>query len=759
MISNTTPSLDNVAKELHEVAMLLKDKKSSSGKSTGGGIKGALPSFDAKKTEQYLKNYLKPQSPMMRVFAKMMNSAVGRFLVKTFSYVKFHTSSFFQSLIGIASGVFNKIFGRILQDIQPIIDTLRSTLRFTMDMLVKPALKLGLLLLTPRSDGSRVERAQLKEERKQTKLLQKLSGYVRQAGFGDLFSSGRARGSIIGGKIGAFIGSLFGKQKTTMVGRKTISHGGKEFVVDEGKEVPVAGKAQRALGFAGGVIGGIGKSIFGGVGAASNLLTAIPFIGGILSIIAKVALTAGIFGGVWNYLKQKFPNQTNWLETNVGNPLLSFLNDKVYPVVINILKSIGTSMIDMAIAIPKVILYRLTHFEFGFKKAVKWDEKDYRSFYFSDKGQKILEYEEKRRKGESTTPDEHNKYLKLKNKQQELWKNYQTSLKNLEEYSLGGPEGKKVMDKIQSSADKIVKNTSPSLSPASPTLEYSEGGFESFFQALGSHEGGSAGTKAIGPYIPGRGSAFGKWQIMPENWGAWIKEAGDAGIQFENYTKTAENVEKVARFKLGQYYRYYQNADAAAAAWYSGPIAGDLMTGKNLSGKNDNRIIDYERAMTRGPREGVPGPDVRGYIAKVRAAGETTSSIPNPYDAMRTGITKTTPGFTDAGVGGFFTKFLNDLMGASNDAYVAASNLSMNELSQITAADEAKRMDDIITAVTKTPPETKERRKRERKEKKGDVTVVVNNNGVGPRANVNGVPADPFAFGPLVWATKALGVG
>lgn len=63
----------------------------------------------------------------------------------------------------------------------------------------------------------------------------------------------------------------------------------------------------------------------------------------------------------------------------------------------------------------------------------------------------------------------------------------------------------------------------------------------------------------------GRTGASGKYQILPKNWPSWSQEAGlPAGAEM-----TPENQEKVARFKLRQYYDKY-GAEGAAVAWYSG---------------------------------------------------------------------------------------------------------------------------------------------------------------------------------------------
>lgn len=62
-----------------------------------------------------------------------------------------------------------------------------------------------------------------------------------------------------------------------------------------------------------------------------------------------------------------------------------------------------------------------------------------------------------------------------------------------------------------------------------------------------------------------RTKAFGKYQILPSNWPSWSKEAGLP----EGAEQTPENQEKVARYKLGQYFDKY-GAEGALVAWYSG---------------------------------------------------------------------------------------------------------------------------------------------------------------------------------------------
>lgn len=91
---------------------------------------------------------------------------------------------------------------------------------------------------------------------------------------------------------------------------------------------------------------------------------------------------------------------------------------------------------------------------------------------------------------------------------------------------------------------------------------FSGGGneFDNLVAAIGGQEsGGNYNAKN------GRTGASGKYQIMPDNWPSWSREAGlPAGAEM-----TPENQEIVARFKLKQYYDKY-GARGAAIAWYGG---------------------------------------------------------------------------------------------------------------------------------------------------------------------------------------------
>ena len=65
--------------------------------------------------------------------------------------------------------------------------------------------------------------------------------------------------------------------------------------------------------------------------------------------------------------------------------------------------------------------------------------------------------------------------------------------------------------------------------------------------------------------------AYGKYQIMPENWQPWVEEARAAGVDVGSGDRSdPKSQEAVAKFKMEQYREAYGD-EGAFVAWYSGP--------------------------------------------------------------------------------------------------------------------------------------------------------------------------------------------
>lgn len=89
-----------------------------------------------------------------------------------------------------------------------------------------------------------------------------------------------------------------------------------------------------------------------------------------------------------------------------------------------------------------------------------------------------------------------------------------------------------------------------------------EAGVDQFMAAIsGVESGGNYNARNS------RTGASGKFQIMPANWPAWSREALGPGT----HAQTPENQEKVARYKMLQYYRQFGSWEAVAVAWFAGP--------------------------------------------------------------------------------------------------------------------------------------------------------------------------------------------
>ena len=141
---------------------------------------------------------------------------------------------------------------------------------------------------------------------------------------------------------------------------------------------------------------------------------------------------------------------------------------------------------------------------------------------------------------------------------------------------------------------------------------------EGFFAAV-------AGQESGGNYSAqnGRTGAFGKYQIMPENWPSWAQEAGLSA----DAPQTPENQEIVAKYKLGQYYDEL-GPEGALVAWYAGYQNGERWRDGAQDAIGAGGHYSWDARQGNGDE-----PSVREYVQEAlgRAGGaERTVSAYDP---------------------------------------------------------------------------------------------------------------------------------
>lgn len=128
-------------------------------------------------------------------------------------------------------------------------------------------------------------------------------------------------------------------------------------------------------------------------------------------------------------------------------------------------------------------------------------------------------------------------------------------------------------------------------------------GFDSFKNSIGKHES----SNNYGAVNKNSG-AMGKYQIMPSNiQGAgrgWDYEALGYDVSTNAFMKSPDIQEKIASYKLQQYYNKY-GAAGAAIAWYAGPgTANKYVNSGQVSSKIQSggypSIYAYMQAILNG---------------------------------------------------------------------------------------------------------------------------------------------------------------
>jgi hypothetical protein len=170
----------------------------------------------------------------------------------------------------------------------------------------------------------------------------------------------------------------------------------------------------------------------------------------------------------------------------------------------------------------------------------------------------------------------------------------------------------KVTDKLFSSGFGKVAGVSASNATVQDVMN----------AVMGQESGGNASA------VNGRTGAYGLFQIMPENWPEWSKEAGLAGADISD----PEAQKKVAAFKLGQYVQRY-GVEGAFVAWYAGEANGERWR-DGLPDAIDGNGGHYSWDAPQGNGD---EPSVRQYMQEVKARllGDSKGQEETPADAQK----------------------------------------------------------------------------------------------------------------------------
>lgn len=149
------------------------------------------------------------------------------------------------------------------------------------------------------------------------------------------------------------------------------------------------------------------------------------------------------------------------------------------------------------------------------------------------------------------------------------------------------PKGAGIRPGLAEGFRKSVTSAASSFTPAAVSGDVGQ-----FMRAISGIESGSA----EGNYQaqnPGSG-AYGRFQIMPDNWAPWAKEAGlGAGAP-----RSAENQNHVAQYKMQQYYRQFGEWPLVAVAWFAGPGRAAAIKRHGWNSPQAQRILRFSDGHT-----------------------------------------------------------------------------------------------------------------------------------------------------------------
>lgn len=147
--------------------------------------------------------------------------------------------------------------------------------------------------------------------------------------------------------------------------------------------------------------------------------------------------------------------------------------------------------------------------------------------------------------------------------------------------------------------------------------DYSNVSLDDFANALrGQESGGNYNA------LNQRTGASGAFQILPGNWPKWSQEYADATGLNMSLPNTPENQDKVAKFKMQQYFDKYGNWEDVASMWYSGRPLSQV----RAEGWADNKQGPYPPGDKRNTE-----PSVNEYVRSVMSKIKTSDT---PSDTM-----------------------------------------------------------------------------------------------------------------------------
>ena len=115
-------------------------------------------------------------------------------------------------------------------------------------------------------------------------------------------------------------------------------------------------------------------------------------------------------------------------------------------------------------------------------------------------------------------------------------------------------------------------------------------------QAIGQFESGG-NYKAIGPKTKSGDKAYGKYQIMGNNIPSWSKEALGKSVTPQEFLNNPELQDKIAQYKMKQYFDKYGNVEDVASVWFSGRPVAKAGNDKDVLGTSVPQYIKNIRSL------------------------------------------------------------------------------------------------------------------------------------------------------------------